>query len=125
MSTLQTLRKHGKKLGIITNGATKLQQQKLDALGISELFDTILISETEGVRKPDPLIFARAVGRCGVSASEAVFVGDHPDVDVMGALAAGLIPIWKFVPYWMPVEGVATVRTLIDILPLCLNERPL
>ena len=117
--TLQTLRQNHIKLGVITNGGTERQQRKLDSLGVSSWFDVILISETEGVRKPDAEIFHRAVGRCGVEASEAIFVGDHPDTDVGGALQAGLRAVWKVSPYWPCAYDVPFVRRLSEILPMC------
>ena len=117
--TLQTLRQNGIKLGVITNGSTERQQRKLDVLGISSWFDVILISEAEGVRKPDPEIFHRALTRCGVEASEAIFVGDHPDTDVFGALQAGLRAVWKMTPYWPCTHDVPFVRGLREILPMC------
>ena len=118
---LETLKSHGKRLGIITNGGTHRQRSKIDALGLSALFDTVLISEAEGIRKPAAEIFLRAVHHCGVEPSEAAFVGDHPETDVEGAKNAGLLPIWKHVPYWSPGrDDVFTVRQLSEILPLCL-----
>jgi putative hydrolase of the HAD superfamily len=117
--TLQTLRKNGIKLGVITNGGTERQQRKLDSLGISSWFDVILISETEGIRKPDVEIFHRALTRCGVEASEAIFVGDHPDTDIGGALQAGLRAVWKVTPYWPCHHDVPFVRQLSQILPMC------
>jgi len=121
--TLRTLRQNRKKLGIITNGETTRQQRKLELLGISDAFDTILISESEGVRKPDLAIFQRALERCGVEPCQALFVGDHPEVDVAGARCAGLTAIWKFVPYWtLTTENVMTVHRLEEILPVCLAE---
>jgi putative hydrolase of the HAD superfamily len=117
--TLQTLRRNGIKVGVITNGGTERQQRKLDSLGISSWFDVILISEAEGVRKPDPEIFHRALTRCGVQASEAIFVGDHPETDVFGALQAGLRAVWKMTPYWPCTHDVPFVRGLREILPMC------
>ena len=117
--TLQTLRTNGIKLGVITNGGTERQQRKLDSLGISSWFDVILISEKEGIRKPDVEIFQRALARCGVEASEAIFVGDHPATDIGGALQAGLRAIWKVTPYWPCHHDVPFVRQLSQILPLC------
>jgi putative hydrolase of the HAD superfamily len=117
--TLETLRQNGIKLGVITNGGTECQQRKLDSLGISSWFDVILISETEGVRKPDAEIFHRALVRCGVDASEAIFVGDHPDTDIGGALQAGLRAVWKVTPYWPCAYDVPFIRQLSEILPLC------
>jgi FMN phosphatase YigB (HAD superfamily) len=34
--------------------------------------------------KPDPQIFHRALERLNANPAQAVFVGDHPDVDVAG-----------------------------------------
>jgi putative hydrolase of the HAD superfamily len=119
-TTLECLRRYGKKLAVITNGGTVRQHRKLELLGLGPLFDAVLISESEGVRKPEPEIFHRALARCGVEAQETMFVGDHPKVDIAGANGAGLIPVWKFVPYWtLTTENVRTVHRLTEILPLC------
>jgi putative hydrolase of the HAD superfamily len=58
--------------------------------------------------------------RCGVAAREAVFVGDHPVADVDGAHRAGLIAVWKRVPYWTAVvQDARVIDHLSDVLPLC------
>ena len=86
-------------------------------LGLGSLFDVVVISQSEGLTKPDPLIFTRAVERIGVAPGEAMFVGDHPEIDVAGARAAGLVPVWKRVPYWtMPFDDVLVVDRLSEIL---------
>jgi putative hydrolase of the HAD superfamily len=96
------------------------QRRKIAALGLATTFDEILVSEEEGVRKPDAEIFRRAVQRCGVAAHEAVFVGDHPVADVEGAHLAGLIAVWKFVPYWpAAVTGAPVIHELSAVLALC------
>lgn len=121
--TLRTLRRNRKKLGVITNGRTTRQQNKLELLGISDAFDTVLISESEGIRKPDLAIFQRALERCGGESCEALFVGDHPEMDVAGAVRAGLTAVWKFVPYWtLTTENVMTVHRLEEILPMCITD---
>jgi putative hydrolase of the HAD superfamily len=122
LTTLETLRERGKKLGVITNGPTEWQSRKLEALGITAFFDTILISEAEGIQKPDPRIFARALERCGVRASESLYVGDHPDADIAGARGAGLLPIWKRVAYWKVPHEVMSIDELSEILPVCLAD---
>lgn len=120
LQVLSELQRRGYKLGVITNGATSRQSAKLEALGLSSFLDAVLISETEGLRKPDRQIFHRAVERCGVMPSQAVFVGDHPDIDVAGARAAGLIAVWKRVPYWrMALDDVPTIDELGELLPIC------
>jgi putative hydrolase of the HAD superfamily len=118
--TLDALRARQLKLGVITNGVGERQRRKIEALGLTDAFDVIVVSEEEGVRKPDGEIFRRALERCGVAAHEAAFVGDHPVADVEGAHRAGLVAVWKHVPYWQPVVPDALViRDLADVLAIC------
>jgi putative hydrolase of the HAD superfamily len=51
-SFFQTAISRGYKLGIITDGRTITQRNKLHALGINEYFDKIVISEEFGSEKP-------------------------------------------------------------------------
>ncbi len=116
--TLESLRGRGLKLGIVTNGSVARQRRKIEALGLEPWFDTIVISEAEGVRKPDAEIFRRALARCAVDVRAALFVGDHPEADIEGARNAGLMAVWKSVPYWRVDSGVPAVTRLSDLLPL-------
>jgi putative hydrolase of the HAD superfamily len=121
-STMNRLRSRGVKLGIITNGTVRIQDAKIDALGLRELMDVIVVSEREGVRKPDAEIFRRALDRLAVRPSEAWFVGDNPDVDVAGAYAAGLKAFWRQCADWpAPTVPCNTILTLEELLPL---QRP-
>jgi putative hydrolase of the HAD superfamily len=118
LNTLTNLRAGGIKLGLITNGPTQWQSRKIECMGIASMFDTILISEAEGVQKPDHRIFHRALERCGTVAPESIFVGDHPEIDIQGAKSAGLIPVWKAVPYWHVAGDVLTINELSEVLSL-------
>lgn len=82
-------------LGMITNGYGQFQMDNIKALGIERFFDAILISEWEGIKKPDPQIFKRALDQLKVSPNACLFVGDHPDNDVKAAQNVGMIGIWK------------------------------
>jgi putative hydrolase of the HAD superfamily len=93
--TLLSLRASGLKLGLITNGSLRMQSRKLQCLALSSMFDTILISDAEGVSKPDRQIFDRALERLDTNPARALFVGDHPEVDVAGARAAGMRAVWR------------------------------
>ena len=95
VQTLSRLRTSGLKLGLITNGSMRMQSRKLECLALAPMFDTILISDAEGMSKPDPRIFHRALERLNTSPAGSVFVGDHPEVDVAGARAAGMQAIWR------------------------------
>jgi putative hydrolase of the HAD superfamily len=115
--TLAQLRALGFKLGLITNGSLRMQSRKLECLALSPLFDTILISDAEGISKPDRQIFHRALERLNTSAAQAVFVGDHPDVDVAGARAAGMRAIWRRdSKVTRRVEADGVIEELSDLL---------
>ena len=90
---LKALRGAGIKTGIITNGTVAVQDQKIVALGLDAWVDVILVSEREGVRKPEAEMFFRAVDRLSVEPRDAWFVGDHPDADVRGAAEAGMTAV--------------------------------
>jgi putative hydrolase of the HAD superfamily len=53
----------------------------------------IVDSSVVGVEKPDPRIFTIALERLAEEPERAAYVGDFPDVDVVGARAAGLVAI--------------------------------
>jgi putative hydrolase of the HAD superfamily len=123
--TLASLRGAGLKLGLITNGSVHMQSRKLKSLALAPMFDTILISDAEGVSKPDPQIFHRALERLGAKPGHSVFVGDNPDVDVAGARAAGMRAVWRRAPGVSPaVTADAVIEQLGDLLTLLGLERP-
>ncbi|WLR47475.1 HAD family hydrolase [Halobacillus litoralis] len=82
-------------LGLITNGNGRFQMDNIQALGIHSFFKTILISEIEGVKKPDPTIFERAMERMNQPPGACVYVGDHMENDVQAAVKMGMEAIWK------------------------------
>ncbi len=69
-------------------------EQALRMHGIRERFEVVLVSADIGWRKPRPEIFAEAFRRMGIGPRDAIFVGDSPEVDVLGAQAVGLDVIW-------------------------------
>lgn len=91
---LEALAARGYTLGIVTNGRSPFQERNIVALGIEHCFSVILVSEAEGVRKPEPEIFLRAAQRLGVRVEEVVFVGDNPQADIAGAQRCGMRAIW-------------------------------
>ncbi|MCP1124441.1 HAD family hydrolase [Bacillus sp. 3103sda1] len=97
---LQELKNSGILLGMITNGFTEFQLLNIRALGIDKYMDIILVSEQEGLKKPQAEIFLRALESLGVSPEESVYVGDHPENDVVGARNVGMHAIWKKDVFW-------------------------
>ncbi|MGH9421371.1 MAG: HAD family hydrolase [Thermoanaerobaculia bacterium] len=122
--TLLSLRAAGLRLGLITNGSVRMQSSKLKCLALASAFETVLISDAEGVSKPDPEIFRRALERLSASPEHAVFVGDHPDVDVSGARRAGMKAVWRRDrALSRTVEADAIIDELGELLSLLGLER--
>lgn len=96
------------RLGLITNGKTHFQNRTIEKLAIRAYFPVILISEAEGVRKPDAEIFHRALRLLKVLPNEAVYIGDHPIWDIQAAHDAGLFAFWKRNADFseMPCDGI-------------------
>jgi putative hydrolase of the HAD superfamily len=73
----------------LTNG-----NANLETIGVRQLFAGVVTAEEAGAAKPSPAIFECAMQRSGLSAAEILHVGDHPDIDVVGAGDAGLTTAW-------------------------------
>lgn len=85
-------------VALLTNGAPDLQREKIAATGMESLFKAIAVSGEHGVGKPKPEIFYRLLSELGVSAAEAVMVGNSLERDIAGARNAGIRSIWIRVP---------------------------
>ncbi|MBV7388261.1 pyrimidine 5'-nucleotidase [Pasteurellaceae bacterium TAE3-ERU1] len=95
VETLECLRAHDVKLGIITNGFTALQQLRLARTGLAHHFAFVAISEQVGVAKPHRGIFDYALSQADVVDKSAVLmVGDSLETDIQGALNAGISCCW-------------------------------
>lgn len=92
--TLEYLSAKSVKLGMITNGYGQFQMDNIVALDIYHYFKSVLISEWEGMKKPNQSIFQKALRELNVQPYEAVYVGDHPVNDMDGANQVGMKTIW-------------------------------
>lgn len=92
IDTLEALR--GFRLGVITNGGSAQQRQKLEGVGVLDRFAAVVASEDEGVAKPHPGIFEVACRAVDAPPSACVHVGDRLAVDAIGARDAGLKGVW-------------------------------
>ena len=92
IATLQRLHDAGLKLGIVSNAhlLPDMMRWNWDQLGFGHLIDESIISCEIGIRKPHPQIFLTLLDRMGVSADEAVFVGDRALDDIEGAHGVGM-----------------------------------
>ncbi|CAM3961614.1 HAD family hydrolase [Bacillus wiedmannii] len=113
---LHRLTQQNIKIGIITNGFTDFQMNNLRALNIHTYTNTILVSEAEGIKKPHPEIFERALKKLDVKAIECLYVGDHPENDVLGSEQVGILGVWKRDSFWGDFEHSRMVNDLLEVL---------
>ncbi|HYG99795.1 MAG TPA: HAD family hydrolase [Terriglobales bacterium] len=90
---LTTLQRSGCRVGLVSNTEEIVTEHDLEKLRLKDHFDTVVLSSSVGVKKPDPGIFQIALRRLGVSARNTLFVGDDHIADFEGARKAGLTPI--------------------------------
>jgi putative hydrolase of the HAD superfamily len=92
---LDDLTSSRRELGVVSNSTSEAHVRRiLDRVGILEYFSRVVSSGTEGVSKPDPEIFRRAVHRMDVMPEEALDVGNLAFTDAKGAASAGLHSVW-------------------------------
>jgi len=89
MPALTDLKSRELILGLISNIDRDITSL-LKELGLPSLLQVIVTSQDAGFNKPQPEIFQEGLKQAGVQASEAMYVGDQYQIDVIGAEKAGL-----------------------------------
>ncbi len=79
---------------IVSNGFVSVQYRKINASGLRDCFQHIVLSEEVGITKPQPGIFERALQLNGLQKDEVVMIGDSYTSDIQGAINAGIDQIW-------------------------------
>jgi len=123
--TLETLRTRGYKLALLSNTMwpREFHEADLERFGLDEFFDARFFSSDFPCRKPHPEIFLAAAEALDVPAENAVYVGDFPERDIVGAQAAGMKgilkyhPLRKISPSIVPDVSIRRLEDLLDILP--------
>jgi len=80
-------------LALISDSQEPYLLPELRRSGLAEHFGTIVVSSRYGYRKPDARLFRVALDQLGIAPSEAVYVGNSWERDVIGARNAGVRPI--------------------------------
>jgi putative hydrolase of the HAD superfamily len=101
--------------GMVTNGIPDVQRTKINATGLTDRFDAIVVSGELAVGKPDPAIYRHALQLLNASPEETIMVGDSFARDVVGAQAIGIRAVWismgrpqpNHAEPWMVVESLA------------------
>jgi putative hydrolase of the HAD superfamily len=102
--------------GVVSNADGRVEAM-LESLGLAPHLGLVLDSHLEGVEKPHPEIFERAVERLGLAPARTLYVGDIYSIDVVGARGAGLVPVLLDPLGGYPDVDCATIAALHDLLP--------
>jgi len=134
LPTLKKCRELGMKTGLVSNADSRMLEVLADLDALDHL-DPVLISEAEGVEKPDAAMFERACARAGVLPAEALHIGDELECDYYGAEKAGLTGLLlrrsgpegeaehKEEDEDLRGRGVKTVASLSDGLQWAINTK--
>ena len=91
-AALATLKQRGLTLGLLTNMSREVESIRRN-LGLDEYFSFTVTPEDASADKPEAAFFRCALERTGVSAAEAIHVGDQYPLDIVGARAAGIAAV--------------------------------
>jgi len=106
-------------LHIITNGFAEVQEGKLKNSGIAHYFDVIMDSEKAGVKKPNPIIFEKAMNLARVQPAKSLMVGDNYEVDILGAKNVGMHALYfnplipKNEKYPFEIQGLIQIKNYL------------
>ena len=93
---LDYLKANGYKIGLVTNSMStmKMRDVELREYGIIDYFDARVTSGDVGYIKPDPRIYNHIMGLLDTDKDHAIFVGDRPSADILGANRVGMASVW-------------------------------
>lgn len=91
---LQYLKNKQYILHLVTNGFEKTQNNKLMYAGLKPFFSEVITSEGSGSLKPNKEIFEFAFQKCFAKPDECIMIGDSVEVDIIGAMNAGIDQVY-------------------------------
>jgi putative hydrolase of the HAD superfamily len=120
--TLAALRDAGYRIGLISNTIwpAELHMEDLAEIGLLHYLEHLTFSGEIGMWKPSRQIFQHALDALGVAPEQAVFIGDSPHEDILGAHAAGMRAIWIRSGEFPlgDVQPDASIDALPELLPI-------
>lgn len=113
LPVLRQLQERGFHLAVISNFAPTLPQI-LQAKGVAQYFDPIIVSTLVGFEKPDPRIFTYALEITGYAADDVLYVGDHEVNDVWAPKQAGIHSIRIKRYDYQSGSGISSLHELLN-----------
>jgi putative hydrolase of the HAD superfamily len=103
-----------------SNGFHEVQYKKLRACGLTDYFDTVVLSEDAGYNKPSPQYFDYALQQTKAPKDKTLMIGDNFQTDILGAQQAGVAVIYfnRFPEYPAPSPVDYEVTTLREIMTI-------
>ncbi|MDT2808972.1 HAD family hydrolase [Enterococcus asini] len=125
---LKTLKESGHTIALVADGTVKSFENIIDYLGIHDVFDTKVISESLGTRKPDLLMFQKALDNLNLQEDDKkniIMFGNNLKRDILGANEFGIGSVWlrRFPRYTLVPEAEVEIpdhiiRTPDDLINL-------
>lgn len=120
LDTLAALQARKLKVGLVSNTMWpgEYHRRELVRFGLEPYLDHTVFSADVGVWKPQPGIYTHSLHALGVSPAEAVFVGDMPEHDIVGAQGVGMRGVYKRNHTFRPheIEPDATIDDLCELV---------
>ena len=132
LETVRAVQDAGYKLGLVSNTmfAGTMHIADMRRFDLDTFFDAMVFSADVNKWKPNPEVFHHVLERLQVPPEESVFVGDDPNVDVVGGLQTGMYTVhYVSSQRFSTVDGVqpdASIRSLEELPRLLarLNSGP-
>lgn len=110
MTFIRTLKSEEITVGLLSNDHADLLRPRLSRLGITMLFDQILISSEIGYMKPHTNTYQAVLNWLNRPADEIIFIDDSP-ANIKSAVAFGLHGIFY-------TDGIDVAAIVRELLPL-------
>lgn len=137
---LESLRKQGRKLYLLTNAQRAFTGYELQMLGLDRYFEKMLISSDYGVKKPNVRFFRALLEECGLRPKECLMIGNDEFCDIAGGQRAGFDTLYlhtnlspeytgEIKGSWMQLEQVKNMTEVLDMIQAlerqtCTNIEP-